>query len=159
MWLLALPARLASLGERGLSDYMARRSEERRWSAGDQAEHSGFNFRVVRGSKSADDLRLEVLAMGRWRPVRMSLGFFLADFFYENEDVLYPREPHDPARCLKPGCDGSKHRGGQKYIGELRKAGRQGWQATDAFLEAERAEQRIFEDATEFIAGEDDRDG
>jgi hypothetical protein len=61
---------------------------------------------------------------GRWVPVPMAVGALLADFFYENEDVLYPPGPN----VL----------GGRKYIRYVKHAAIHGWQKAEAGLRAER---------------------
>jgi len=101
----------------------------RRFHAGDAYEVDGLRFRVRPGSKQAAsgvDLVLEMQsASGSWVPVRMVLGFFLADFFYENEEVLYP-QAHGKL-------------GGKKYLNACRDAAvRRGWQRQWEFLELER---------------------
>lgn len=51
----------------------------------------GVRFRVTEGRKAAGDLRMEWLgASGEWQPMTFLPVFALCDFFYENEDVLYP---------------------------------------------------------------------
>ena len=130
----------------------------RRWQAGDRAELDGLQFRVQPGSKKADDLRLDVMVNGKWQPVHMRLAALIVDFLYENEDALYPREPH--SSCLVYGCNGSRgHGGGEYYIRYLRKAGRDGWRVAQAELEGEKAVKTLFDDPSVFLPGEDDRDG
>lgn len=81
-----------------------------------------MQFRIVRGAKSPDDLRLDWYIDGHWIAVPMMVGGFLADFFGENEDVLYP----PPAK------------GGAKYIEYLRWSWKHGVDRAQAGLEAER---------------------
>lgn len=100
-----------------------------RWRAGDERDIDGLRFRVTQGVKSPDDLRLDVKADGSWRAVHMRLGAFLADFFFENEDVLYP----PPAK------------GGRKYLTYLRDATRYGWTKADAVLRIERRQRSLFD--------------
>lgn len=107
----------------------------RRWQEGDSVEVSGVAFRIVLGRKWApnggQDLRLETLTAAGWRPVDMALGFFLADFFGENEDVLYP-----------PG-DGNK--GGRMYLGRCSVAYRDGWEVAVGKLAEEKRQVRLFD--------------
>lgn len=95
----------------------------RRWTADRTVNINGLRFRAVTGYKHPKDLRLEVLQEVGWRPVPMLVGAMLADFFGENEDVLYP----PPAA------------GGRKYMGYLWDAYQTGWQSADARLRQERA--------------------
>lgn len=104
---------------------------DRRFEAGQEYTMSGLQFRIVEGYKSPDDLRLEVLTdAGDYMPVKMTLGLFLADFFGENEDYLYP----------PPG------EGGDRYISECWHARRRGWKEAAARLAREKAAKRARED-------------
>ena len=94
----------------------------RRWRDGWQATIDGIPMRVVQGYKSPDDLRMEWHVDGRWIPVRMNVGAVLADFFYENEDHLYPSGA-----------------GGRKYLGFLHEAARHGWRQAVGRLADEKA--------------------
>lgn len=96
----------------------------RRWGEC-EFELAGQRFRVQRGVKSPDDLRLDWYTPTGWRAVPMSPGAMMADFFFENEDVLYPPD--------------MGNQGGSKYIALLRHAARHGWQKANAGLLAERA--------------------
>jgi hypothetical protein len=102
------------LGERGLT---------RRFTVGHHGEFAGIDWRVVRGRKAPDDLRLEFRAM-EFQPVSMSLGFLMADFFCENEDVLFPPE--------------QGFEGGGRYARFCRGAVLHGWPAAVAQLEDEK---------------------
>lgn len=93
----------------------------RRWFEGWSGEIGGVRFRIVQGVKSPEDLRLDWLVEGSWIAVPMKVGGFLADFFCENEDILYP----PPAK------------GGRKYIEYLRWSARHGVDKAQAGLEAE----------------------
>lgn len=95
----------------------------RRWEAGMKFELDGIHYRVVRGVKGPDDLRLDHLIDGTWRPIHMRQGALLADFFFENEDVLYPPP---------------QYKGGKKYLEYVRDAARCGWEKTEAVLRLER---------------------
>lgn len=69
-----------------------------RFVMGDNYATCGMRFRVVAGKKKPGDLRLDVYADGVWRPVTFEPLFLMTDFFYENEDRLYP-----PAEGKKGG--------------------------------------------------------
>lgn len=83
----------------------------------------GQHYRVAAGSKSPNDLKLEWHVDGWWRPVRMQTGFFLADFFYENEDVL--RERYPGVKLFE---------GGEMYQRLSRVAGREGYEVAQQML-------------------------
>ena len=86
---------------------------------------NGILLRVVPGKKSAEDLRLEwQIPGGEWRAVTMATGAIMADFWYENEDVLYPRA--------------AGFKGGEKYAQYLGVAMREGWGVADATLQSEK---------------------
>lgn len=100
----------------------------RRWKAGDELVVDGLHFRVVQGAKSPEDLRLELELGSGWRPVNMSWGALMADFFFENEDVLYPpEERHLHGRI-----------GGQYYLNYCARAAREGWQESDYGMRGEK---------------------
>jgi hypothetical protein len=103
----------------------------RRWAAGQSFTLNGLRWRIQAGKKGPHDLRLEVLAPEGWLPVRMAMGWMQADFFYENEDVLYP----PPAQ------------GGQRYLHYVDGAARLGWETAQAMLESEQNEKRRREAA------------
>jgi hypothetical protein len=95
----------------------------------------GIRFRTVQGYKSERDVRLEwQIPGGQWRAISMVAGAIMADAWYCNEDVLYPRE----AGLL----------GGEKYAKYLGVAMREGWQAADAILQSEKAASRTSAAAT-----------
>ena len=102
----------------------------RRW--GPTAEPfmvSGLWFQVVPGSKSEADLRLEIrMKPDYWRPVDMALGALTSDFFYDNEEVLYPQS--------------EGNQGGQKYVDYTTLAAGQGWEIADAILQEEKRRRR-----------------
>ena len=95
----------------------------RRFLAMDEGRFGNIHWRVVEGRKSEDDLRLDLL-VPRWTAVPMGLGFLFADFFYENENVLYPP---------------SRYRGGQMYLDFCGGAAHLGWEHARQLL----AEQRL----------------
>jgi hypothetical protein len=95
---------------------------------------AGINWRVRRGVKSPDDLVLDFAVGGSWVPVPMILGFFLADFFVQNENRLYR--------------DG---RGGKYYLDAVKYAVRHGWQRADAVLQVEKRLKRIGTPQTELF--------
>ena len=106
----------------------------RRWRDGWSRRIDGISFRIVRGRKGPNDLRLDWYVDGQWRPIHMRIAALLTDFFYENEDVLYP----PPAK------------GGQKILDYLRWAAKNGWEKAEAGLRAERELKRarpvLFDD-------------
>lgn len=98
----------------------------RHWRAGWRYTHpSGITLRVEQGKKAADDLRMDIF-VGRWVPIPMAFGAILADFFYENEEVLYPPR----------GDAGPK--GGKKYLDYLQGAAYVGWEAAESYLQDEK---------------------
>jgi hypothetical protein len=99
----------------------------RRFTAGDHGEFAGIDWRVVPGRKAPADLRLEFRAM-EFAPVSMNLGFLMADFFHENENVLYP--PSDG------------YEGGLRYLRFCRGAVLVGWPEAVARLESEKTAKR-----------------
>lgn len=104
----------------------------RRFSAGQKGEIGGIAWRVVAGSKDArreeaEDLRLDLLTSG-WVPVKMDVGFLFADFFKENEDVLYPPE--------------FGYRGGKMYLDFCAGAVHLGWEAAAETLRQQRESKR-----------------
>lgn len=109
----------------------------RRWNAETNFELAGMQFRVVHGVKAPDDLRLDwlvrdVQGIGHWITVPMSVALMLCDFFFENEDVLYP----PPAK------------GGKYFLDYVRVACRSGWEKAQAGIRmARQAKQGLFDEA------------
>jgi len=99
----------------------------RRFHAGQTGEVDGIPFRILRGKKKPDDLVLELYAGGQWRRIRMDLGFLLAAFFFENEEVLYPPS-------------GRRQIGGDYYMRECWDAIYYGWESAAQKLRQERAQ-------------------
>jgi hypothetical protein len=95
----------------------------RRFAPGSHGEFGGIEWRVWRGRKAPEDLRLEIRSM-EFVPVPMALGFLLADFFAENEDVLFP-----PSKGFQ---------GGRRYLLYLSRAVRLGWESAVALLNDEK---------------------
>lgn len=95
-------------------------------------------MRVVRGRKSAQDLKLEWLVGGQWVAVPMAAAALLTDFFYENEDCLYP----PPAA------------GGEYLLAYLRQAAENGWQSADARLQNEKLAAQAARDLTTDLLSE-----
>ncbi len=114
----------------------------RRWSVREPFDFDGLKFRIVPGVKPTGlgergkDLRLEVYVGDAWRPVHMRLGAFLADFFYDNEEVLYPLFTPDDIK--------THWMGGKKYLVYVSSAARHGWEMAEAQLQAERAQRNLF---------------
>lgn len=98
----------------------------RRWTPGPITDLSASRYRVVRGVKHDDDLRLERLDSGRWVPVFMEEAFLMADFFYENENARNPSMPH------------WRENGGTYFLKEVVDATRSGWLAPTRRLRAHR---------------------
>ena len=105
----------------------------------------GIRFRIVQGKKADNDLRLEwQIPGGEWRAVSMAAGAIMADFWYENENVLYP-----PERGLL---------GGEKYSQYLGTAMHDGWEVADAVLQTEKAASRTAASRPAFVIDIDDAD-
>lgn len=110
-------------------------TRQRRFHAGQTFTFDGITFRVQQGDKrTADgtegvDLRLDWYTPdGRWVAIGMGTVAFMADFLFENEDVLYP-----PPR----------YQGGGKFWGFIRHAMKHGHEKAIAGLNAEKdAKQR-----------------
>ena len=100
----------------------------RRWQAGWTYVVAGLPLRVVPGRKSSDDLVMQWRVNGEWWSIPMAATAIIADFWYENEDVLYP-----PTRGFL---------GGRKYTRYLRKAIEEGWESAEAELQSEKAAKR-----------------
>lgn len=100
----------------------------RRFAPGDYGLIGGVEWRVARGNKVAPgdqvDLRLDVRCH-EWTPVKMDLGFLMADFLHENEDVLYP-----PSLGFI---------GGQMYLDYCIRAAREGWLLVSDVLSRQRS--------------------
>lgn len=92
------------------------------FSEGMEGDCGGVRWRIRGGSKSADDLVIE-LYCPNWTPVKMALGGAITRFLYENEDRLYP-----PPR----------YKGGRKYLEYLRDCIAGEWAWATAKLEQER---------------------
>lgn len=106
----------------------------RRWQPGWNATVQSLPLRVVEGHKAVMepgeiDLRLEWFTDGRWRPVPMSAGALMADFFAENEEIRYPQS--------------MGYKGGRYYLSYLRTAATHGWRVAESTLQAER--QNLFD--------------
>lgn len=99
------------LGERGVT-----------FKPGDNFELGGVHFRFVQGRKDPDDVRMDLL-IPRWVPVSMKLGYVMADFYAQNERVLYPYR-------------GDK--AGDRYIIACQVAQFAGWEEAAAQLDYER---------------------
>lgn len=93
---------------------------DRRWIAGGRFQHDGIHYRVRVGRKHKDDLVLDHWTHDGWRPVSMTTGMMMADFFYENEEVLYPTDRGAA--------------GGGYYLGACWMAAKHGWRTAAAKL-------------------------
>ena len=76
-----------------------------------EAAFDGIQFRIGKGEKSADDLVLQWLTPGGWRTLRFEAVFYMAQFFFENEDRLYPA---------------AHQLGGRKFLGAISTAALRG---------------------------------
>lgn len=93
----------------------------RRWQPREPWQLGYVWYRVQPGVKAPGDLVLQQYAAGSgWRAVTMAAGFLLADFFFENEDRLYP-----PADGLV---------GGVMYLQHIRHAALFGWESAQRQL-------------------------
>jgi hypothetical protein len=95
-----------------------------RFEPGLQFPVAGYtHFRFVQGDKAAKDVRMEIF-IPQWTKVSMKLGFVLADFYAQNERVLYPY---------------LGNKAGARYISFCRGAQSVGWEAAAEQLDLERA--------------------
>jgi hypothetical protein len=86
------------------------------------------------GKKARDDLRIDWATTNGWAAVRMVTVFMLADFFYENEDYLFPV---------------GRYRGGAMFLDAVRDACLNGWTGADERLEEQkRAKERTVNGTT-----------
>lgn len=99
----------------------------RRFMAGQRFQIGAIHLRVEPGYKKprgpGEDLRLELLTESGWIPIRFALAALIADFAFENEDVLYP-----PPRYL----------GGDKFAAYIVRAMTDGWEVAEAVLQREK---------------------
>ncbi len=100
----------------------------RRWSPGVPFYVDPMWYRVVEGYKGPADLRLEWRIARAWQPIPMAHAALHTDFFYENEDVLYPP------------TDG--YQGGNYFMTFLRNSATDGWHSAVAKLEDEKKNKR-----------------
>jgi hypothetical protein len=96
---------------------------ERRFRLGDTFEIAPMQYRLVRGSKHPDDLRLDWRWTTEWRPVELDHVALIVDAIADNENVLYP----PPAA------------GGAKVVQFVIAALRHGWRTARHDLHLERA--------------------
>ena len=114
----------------------------RRWHPTEPFEFDGIYFRIVPGDKitmlgeHGKDLRLEIYGENGWRAVHMRLGGFLADFFCDNEEVLYPPVTPDGFK--------TQWKGAKKYLAYLRQSWHYGWEKAEAELQAERQQKTLL---------------
>jgi len=107
----------------------------RRWKAGMAGDCGGIPWRIVPGRKGPGDLRLELFANGQWLAVKMDLGFLMADFFFENEELLHP-----PAKG---------NLGGSMYTGHCLMAIAHGWETARQWLAVQRERAAARREAAE----------
>jgi hypothetical protein len=96
--------------------------EHRRFTVGYEVDVSGLRFRVEQGGKHPDDRVLLWWTGSGWRLIEMAAGALMADFFYENEHVLYP----------------PPYKGGEMYREFLKHAMQHGWSKAVAGLNAQK---------------------
>jgi hypothetical protein len=65
---------------------------DRRFTDGERFEIPPMQYRVVRGRKDPEDLKLQWRYMGDWRPVELDHVALIVDAIGDNEETLYPRE-------------------------------------------------------------------
>ena len=96
---------------------------------------SGVELRIVHGYKSPDDLRIEWWdeKKSKWRPIHMELAAVLVEFFFDNEERLYPRT--------------SGYKGGQKFWDYLVSSVAQGFELSTGVLLGEKLRKRAKERA------------
>jgi hypothetical protein len=101
---------------------------ERRFQLGETFEIPPMQYRLVRGTKSPEDLRLDWRWATDWRPVELDHVALILDAIADNENVLYP----PPAA------------GGAKVWRFAMTAFRQGWRKArhDLHLERMRHDER-----------------
>jgi len=74
---------------------------ERRFHEGEQFEIGNVQYRVVRGKKGPDDLRIDRRFATDWQPVTLDDTFLILDFIADNENVLYPPPAKGGAKVLE----------------------------------------------------------
>ncbi len=99
----------------------------RRWKAGTRLNFNGLPVQIDLGRKGPDDLVMSWWTPDGWRPVPMSFGQALADFFCENELVLSEQRSH------------WRFNGDTYYLRSLHEAARLGWEVPARKTAAQRA--------------------
>lgn len=61
-----------------------------RFTAGQEFNFDGIQFRIVAGTKALGDLVIQWLTMDGWRAITCQPLFLAIDFIAWNEDLLYP---------------------------------------------------------------------
>lgn len=82
----------------------------------------GVSWRLVRGRKHPEDIRLDILVPD-WTALTMGFCGFASEVFYWNENILFP-PPH--------------LRGGAMYLDFLKDAAYNGWEQANEKLQAQR---------------------
>lgn len=96
---------------------------ERRFEAGQTFTIGQLQYRIERGDKHPDDLRLDWRYCGDWQPVVLDHVALIVDMIADNENILYP----------PPAAGGDYVR---RYV---IKALREGWRAAVVELHTQRA--------------------
>lgn len=122
---------------------------KRRFQPGWQETVGGVTYRVVLGRKmsrvpDAVDLKLEAWTPRGWQAVPMAVGALMADFFYENEEVLYP-----PSAGFQ---------GGTYYVTYLNQAVSDGWEVADERLQAEKRAREQRDNVLRLVADTPDEE-
>lgn len=99
---------------------------------GQEYDIGGVRLRIRQGRKGPDDLVLDIEGYAGYVPVRMTLGALMADFFFQNEERLYPQE--------------FNFEGGNRYVRFIHRAIAIGWENAAAQLARERALREVRND-------------
>ena len=104
----------------------------RSFNVGDTATFNELRLEVRKGRKMGptgeEDLILYMYNGYEHRKVPMPLVYYIAQFLYENEDVLYP-----PERGFE---------GGEKFLDAVTEAARNGWEQQAEKLAGERRDRK-----------------
>jgi len=101
-----------------------------RFQVGDEGELNGIEWRIVQGSKTRNDIVLQIRC-NEWTKPKMALSFLLADFHTQSEDILVADN-----YFKRPAI------GGQMFLNSVRTATQVGWRWVAAKLEEQRERRR-----------------
>src|SRR4030095_1038690 len=99
----------------------------RRWRPSMMLEVNGVTFPPQPARKKPGDIKIQVKTPAGWRDVEMKLGAVLTDFFFENEDWLFPRP---------------RLNGGMEHLGYLWDAAWVGWPYAETRLQEQKLRRR-----------------